>query len=197
MSTATLPQDARAAEAHALLVEQLRALTSSEQWLSMLEMSRRFHTYSARNVLLLMVQGAQGRVAGYRTWQTIPDEGGGNCQVRKGAKAMTILAPVTRSIEHTDEVTSETTSRRALVGFKAVRVFDETALVSPPATAEVVPQLLTGNTAERLYDTLAGQVREAGFQNRQPFAQRQRLVRKREGDVVEPRVHLLPNGLVD
>ena len=42
-------------------------------------------------------------------------------------------------------------------------MFDETALVSPPATAEVVPQLLTGNTAERLYDTLAGQVREAGF----------------------------------
>jgi IrrE N-terminal-like domain/N-terminal domain of anti-restriction factor ArdC len=163
MSTATLPQDARVAEAHALLVDQLRALTSSEQWLSMLEMSRRFHTYSARNVLLLMVQGAHGRVAGYRTWQTIPAEAGGNCQVRKGAKAMTILAPVTRSIEHKDEVTSETTSRRALVGFKAVRVFDETALVSPPAPAEVVPQLLTGNTAEHLYDTLAGQVREAGF----------------------------------
>ena len=163
MSPATLPQDARAAEAHALLMDQLRALTSSEQWLSMLEMSRRFHSYSARNVLLLMVQGAQGRVAGYRTWQTIPAEVGGNCQVRKGAKAMTILAPVTRSVEHTDEVTRETTSRRALVGFKAVRVFDETALVSPPAPVEVAPQLLTGNAAHHLYDTLADQVREAGF----------------------------------
>jgi len=163
MSTATLPQDARAAEAHALLVDQLRALTSSEQWLAMLEMSQRFHTYSARNVLLLMVQGAQGRVAGYRTWQTIPAEAGGNCQVRKGAKSMTILAPVTRSIAHTDEVTHETTSHRAVVGFKAVRVFDETALISPPAPAEVLPELLTGNTAQPLYDTLAHQVRTAGF----------------------------------
>lgn len=158
-----MPQDARAAEAHALLVDRLRALTSSEQWLAMLEMSRRFHTYSARNVLLLMVQGAQGRVAGYRTWQTIPAEAGGTCQVRKGAKAMTILAPVTRSTVDLDEATGERKTRRVLVGFKAVRVFDETALVSPPATETVVPELLKGTAAEEVYDSLAAQVRKAGL----------------------------------
>jgi hypothetical protein len=159
-----MPQDARAAEAHALLVDRLRALTSSEQWLAMLEMSRRFHSYSARNVLLLMVQGAQGRVAGYRTWQTIPAEGGDTCQVRKGARAMTILAPVTRSTVEIDESTGERKTRRVLVGFKAVRVFDETALVSPPADETVVPELLKGTAAQEVYDSLAVQVRKAGFQ---------------------------------
>src|SRR5438445_6343161 len=109
-----MPQDARAAEAHALLVDRLRALTSSEQWLAMLESSRRFHTYSARNVLLLMAQGAQGRVAGYRTWQTIPAQDGGTCQVRKGARALTVLAPITRDIEHADETTGERVTRRVL-----------------------------------------------------------------------------------
>ena len=50
---------------------------------------------------------------------------------------------------------------------------------------------------ERRRNHADGQVREAGFQNRQPVAQRQRLARKREREVVEPRIHLLPNGLMD
>jgi len=156
-------RDERAAHAHELLLERLRALTTSDEWLTMLETSRRFHTYSARNVLLLLAQGAQGRVAGYRTWQTIPAQDGGTCQVRKGARALTVLAPITRDRDELNEATGQQTTRRVLVGFKAVRVFDEAALVAPPAEPQVMPELLRGESPEHLWAALAQQVRAAGF----------------------------------
>jgi hypothetical protein len=156
-------RDERTAHAHELLLERLRALTTSDQWLTMLELSRRFHTYSARNVLLLVAQGAEGRVAGYRTWQTIPAQDGGTCQVRKGAQSLTVLAPVTRQREETDAATGEKTKRRVLVGFKGVRVFDEAALVAPPAAPEVMPELLHGESPQHIWQSLAEQVRAAGF----------------------------------
>jgi hypothetical protein len=156
-------RDERTAQAHELLLERLRALTTSDQWLSMLELSRRFHTYSTRNVLLLLAQGAQGRVAGYRTWQTIPAEDGNNCQVRKGARALTVLAPITRQRNETDPTTGDATSRKVLVGFKGVRVFDEAALVTPPAAPQVLPELLHGESPQQLWTALADQVCTAGF----------------------------------
>jgi len=157
------PRDERTAHAHELLLERLRALTTSDQWLTMLELSRRFHTYSARNVLLLLAQGAEGRVAGYRTWQTIPAQDGGTCQVRKGAQSLTVLAPITRQRDDTDTATGEKTKRRVLVGFKGVRVFDERSLVAPPATPEVMPELLHGESPQQIWYALAEQVRAAGF----------------------------------
>ena len=42
-----------------------------------------------------------------------------------------------------------------------------------------------------------GQVAQARFQNRQPLAQRQRFGGKGAGHVVQPGVHLLPDGGVD
>ncbi len=81
-------------EAHQLLVDGVAALVSGEQWQAMLEATARFHSYSPNNVLLLMLQGAEGRVAGYRTWQRIPARDGGMCQVAKGARALRILAPM-------------------------------------------------------------------------------------------------------
>ncbi|MGH9025353.1 MAG: ArdC-like ssDNA-binding domain-containing protein, partial [Acidimicrobiia bacterium] len=139
-------------EAHELLAAQVARLATSDEWLAMLDMTRRFHTYSARNVMLLIAQGAEGRVAGYRTWQTIPDRDGGRCQVRKGAKAHRILAPVHRSVSVEDPDTGENVTRRVLARFKIVHVFDESALVAPPAEPEVaMPQLLRGAAPERLY----------------------------------------------
>jgi hypothetical protein len=156
-------RDERTAHAHELLLERLRALTTSDQWLTMLELSRRFHTHSARNVLLLLAQGAEGRVAGYRTWQTIPAQDGGTCQVRKGAQSLTVLAPITRQRDEIDTATGDKTKRRVLVGFKGVRVFDETSLVAPPATPEVMPELLHGESPQHVWHALAEQVSAAGF----------------------------------
>ncbi|MGH8982558.1 MAG: ArdC-like ssDNA-binding domain-containing protein [Acidimicrobiia bacterium] len=151
-------------QAHELLAAQVTRLTSSDEWLAMLDLTRRFHTYSARNVLLLAAQGAQGRVAGYRTWQTIPDRDGGHCQVRRGAKALRILAPIQRSVTVDDPDTGERVTRRVVARFKIVHVFDEAALVRPPAEPDIpAPELLRGTAPERLFDGLSDQVHAAGF----------------------------------
>lgn len=148
-------------EAHQLLVDGVAALVSGEQWQAMLEASARFHSYSPNNVMLLMLQGAEGRVAGYRTWQHVPAEDGGTCQVAKGAKALRILAPMvgrSRAAEEGDEP-----GARRLFGFRVVSVFDQTQLVSPPAIEEVAPTLLEGHGPVGVYDALAAQVEAAGF----------------------------------
>lgn len=151
-------------QAHELLAAEVSRLTTSDQWLAMLDMSRRFHSYSARNVLLLVAQGADGRVAGYRTWQTIAGREGDNCQVRRGAKALHILAPVHRRVTVEDPDTGERITRRVLARFKVVHVFDEAALVRPPAEPDVPkPELLRGTAPDRLFEGLAAQVGAADF----------------------------------
>lgn len=152
-----------ASEAHELLMSQLARLTTGPDWQAMLDMAARFHTYSARNVMLLAAQGARGRVAGYRTWQTIPAHDGGHCQVQRGAKHLKILAPVTRTAATIDETTGEEEKHRVLVRFKVVRVFDEAALVSPPADPVSSPELLAGQAPGRLVEALETQIQGAGY----------------------------------
>ena len=50
---------------------------------------------------------------------------------------------------------------------------------------------------ERGWNYADGQAPQARFQNRQPFAQRQRLAGKRQRDVFEPRLHLRPHRRVN
>lgn len=152
-------------EAHRLLVDGVAALVSGEEWRAMLEASARFHSYSPNNVLLLMLQGAQGRVAGYRTWQRIPAQDGGMCQVAKGARGLHILAPMVgrRPAANQDEPPEAKRAATRLYGFRVVSVFDQTQLVSPPAIEEVAPSLLEGHGPAGVYEALAAQVRAAGF----------------------------------
>ena len=159
-------------EAQQLLVDGVAALVSGEHWRAMLEATARFHSYSPNNVLLLMLQGAEGRVAGYRTWQRIPARDGGMCQVAKGVRGLRILAPmVGRSTAADDGDKREplaTPEReppaKRLYGFRVVSVFDESQLVSPPAIEEVAPTLLEGHGRAGVYDALAAQVVAAGFE---------------------------------
>jgi hypothetical protein len=53
--------------------------------------------------------------------------------------------------------------RRVVVGFKVVRVFDEAALVRPPADPDVAPTRLAGQAPEQLIDGLEHQIAGAGF----------------------------------
>ena len=153
-------------EAHQLLVDGIAALVSGEQWRAMLEASARFHSYSPNNVLLLMLQGAEGRVAGYRTWQRIPAQDGGMCQVAKGAQGLHILAPMVGRSPAADDDEAPEAKRAAkrLYGFRVVSVFDQTQLVSPPAIEEVAPSLLEGHGPAGVYEALAAQVRAADFE---------------------------------
>ena len=150
---------------HAQLEEQLSALSSSDEWLDYLATARRFHRYSPNNQLLLALQGAEGHVASYNTWQTIPAAGGGACQVAAGEKGLTILAPMTSRTVEVDNHTGEETTVRRLRGFRTVKVFHQGQLVSPPAIGEqVLPELLTGeNRWQHVWAAVSGRLTGDGF----------------------------------
>jgi hypothetical protein len=153
-------------EAHHMLVAAVEQLASSEDWLAVLETSRRLPSYSPRNCLLLAAQGARGVVMGYQAWRRMPTRDGGHCQVKRGATSLKILAPVTKTCLERDEKTGEERKAARLVGFRVASVFDETALVAPPMLPDPTglrPALLDGDPPERLWDALAAQVAAAGY----------------------------------
>jgi hypothetical protein len=80
----------RLKELHQQLTGQVEALINGEQWRPMLRAAARFHTYSWRNVLLILSQRPEEtRVAGHRTWQSL------GRQVRRGDHGIAVLAPAT------------------------------------------------------------------------------------------------------
>jgi antirestriction protein ArdC len=108
-----------ATERHADLLVQLSegitALTTSEEWIRYLNVQSRFHRYSFGNVVLIAAQlpGAS-RVAGFRAWLKL------GRSVRKGEKAIWILAPMARKKANEDDAGPD----RVIAGFKYVPVFD-------------------------------------------------------------------------
>jgi len=168
-------RERRLAEAHNLLVTAVGRLASTQDWLTMLDVSSRLPNYSANNCLLLMVQGAEGMVMGYHAWRRVPARGGGYCQVRRGAKGLAILAPVTRTVGgqatpepggiagRGDEPDGAAPKVRRLVGFRVAHVFDQRALVSPPELPDVRPRMLQGQSPAQLWKALAGEVATAGY----------------------------------
>jgi antirestriction protein ArdC len=100
------------------LTEGIAELGSQESWTKWLDAQRVFHKYSFNNGLLIARQCPQAtRVAGFQAWRQL-----GRC-VRKGEKAIRILAPVTRRDEVTGD-NGEPQKVASLVGFRAAAVFD-------------------------------------------------------------------------
>lgn len=165
-----LSEEERAARmdaAHQALVDAVETIASSDDWMAMLQTARRLPSYSPRNCLLLASQGAEGMVMGYQAWKQIPATDGGTCQVARGAKGLKVLAPVTRSVTDADPVTGQEVKGSRVVGFRLISVFDETALVSPPdipGQELLTPIVLDGDAPARLWEALAAQVEEAGYQ---------------------------------
>src|SRR5579875_1488346 len=79
------------------LTEGIKHLTTSAEWQRWLTIQSRFHRYSFNNTLLIQLQHPDAtRVAGFRAWQQM------GRQVRKGEKAIWILAPVTKKADQVD-----------------------------------------------------------------------------------------------
>ena len=96
----------------------LAQLLESGDWKNYLLTQSKFHRYSFRNILLVLFQKPNAsRLAGYRTWQEL------GRQVKKGEKAIQILAPLKRKLEQVNEQ-GETEIDYAIAGFKTVSVFD-------------------------------------------------------------------------
>src|SRR5689334_18060208 len=103
-------------DARALLESAVEQMANSENFEAWLRARAAFHDYSWGNVALIVSQRPTAtRVAGYRTWQTQFGR-----QVRKGERAIKILAPCVRKVE--DRQTGEQVRR--VVAFRAVNVFD-------------------------------------------------------------------------
>lgn len=97
------------------LTAGIEELTRSERWTEWLTVQRRFHRYSFCNTLLITMQCPDARrVAGFKTWLSL------GRSVRKGERAIWILAPSMRKIQ--DDETKE--ARSVLTGFYPVPVFD-------------------------------------------------------------------------
>ena len=144
----------RLTEAHDRLVAAVEALTSGEDWQRFLAVARRFHAYSANNVLLILAQRPDAtRVAGYRAWREL------GRHVRRGERGIAILAPCTYRAQDDD---TDDEARTVLHGFRVVHVFDVTQtegddLPEPPIA------VLGGDDPRLLRHRLAALVRAEGY----------------------------------
>lgn len=85
-----------------------------EEFQKMLDAMVKFHTYSLFNQMILAFHGCS-QVAGFRKWQEL------GRTVKKGGKAVWILAPWFKKLEKEDEEEKE---EKVISGFFSVPVFD-------------------------------------------------------------------------
>jgi len=135
------------------LTNGIAQLTSSETWTTWLRVQARFHRYSFSNALLIALQhSAATRVAGFQAWRRL------GRAVRRGERAIWILAPVTRRVA-ADDTTDDAV--RAVVGFRPVPVFAEEQTDGSP-----LPEICTrlrGDEPEGAYGRLVQVAQSLGF----------------------------------
>ena len=95
------------------LADGVAELVTTESWQAFLDVQAKFHDYSPNNCMLIAMQMPTAtRVAGYKTWQKL------GRQVRKGEKAIHILAPRTYTKAKADG------AEEIKLYFRGVCVFD-------------------------------------------------------------------------
>jgi antirestriction protein ArdC len=161
----------------AVLTDKLHAsvtdLTSSDNWTRMLGTVAKFHRYSARNILLLLIQAEERdteitRVAGYRTWQTL------GRQVRRGEKSYDVLAPIRRRLSSEEAAEHAAAGHPAyeldgrpimlVRGFRIEHVFDisQTDGEQLPTMPDV--PYLVGDGPAGLWEAVSNLFTRAGFE---------------------------------
>jgi hypothetical protein len=120
--------------------EAIASIHNSNRWVEWLRFCASFHDYSLNNQILISLQCPDAtRVAGYRKWQEM------GRQVRKGEKAIEILAPCTRKrkVQTNSPDGPIEEEKRFVVGFRPVSVFDITQTDDagggePPSICDIV-----------------------------------------------------------
>ena len=111
--TSPKSRDSKTSKAAKLLAENVARLMNSDTFKAALKFKARFHRYSFNNCFLIQLQCPEATyVAGYKRWQSL------SRQVRKGEKAISILAPIIKTVEEEGEAV------KRLVGFKTASVFE-------------------------------------------------------------------------
>src|SRR3569623_1948430 len=115
--TCSEDREARLAQLHTRLAEQVRALAPGADWARWLAVAARFQTYSVNNTLLIMAQRPDAtRVAGYHAWQAL------GRHVDKGQRGFAILAPIFRRAEPGREEGDDESTRSRVVGYRPTYV---------------------------------------------------------------------------
>lgn len=170
-------REQKLAALHVLLTAGIERLTSSDEWIAWLRVASRFHSYSFNNTLLIHSQRPDAtQVAGYQVWRQF------GRQVNKGEHGIQILAPVIRrydagtaeqsepgadavqAVTGGEQVTKEAAASLQVVGFRVAHVFDVGQTSGEPLPEPERPQLLVGEAPVRLWDQLAAQVEDRGFE---------------------------------
>lgn len=104
------------------LEEGVKQVYESESYKNVLTVMSKFHNYSAGNCILILMQFPTAtHVAGYKSWQT-----NFNRQVKKGEKAIKILAPSKRKFtkKEVDSSGNEIEKEIEYMSFYTTNVFD-------------------------------------------------------------------------
>ena len=131
------------------LEKAVEGIQDSNAFRSYLTAQARFHHYSWGNVLLILGQKNDAtRVAGYRTWQSL------DRQVKKGEKAIRIIAPAYYKKKERDEQTGEDVEKQVPF-FRSASVFDVSQTDGAPLPEIPVP-VLDSEAGSELYVQLEG-----------------------------------------
>ena len=129
------------------LEQAVHGIQDSEAFRAYLTAQAKFHHYSWGNVLLIISQCPEAtRVAGYKTWQSM------GRQVKKGEKAIRIIAPAYYKRKERDEQTGEDIEQQVTF-FRGASVFDLSQTEGQPLPEVTVP-VLDSNAGEELYARL-------------------------------------------
>jgi hypothetical protein len=129
------------------LEQSVAAIQDSDTFRAYLTAQARFHNYSFGNVLLILAQKPEAtRVAGYRTWQSL------DRHVKRGEKAIRIIAPAYYKKKEWDEQTGEETLRQVTF-FRSASVFDYRQTEGEPLPEVPVP-VLDSDAGAELYARL-------------------------------------------
>ena len=155
-----LEREDRVAALRSEIDRAMSELSSPEGWHAFLESRAKFHTYSLNNACLIYWQKPDAtQVAGFNDWKHKHGR-----VVRRGERAIWILAPVTRKVDVENE-RGDTESATRVVGFRSVPVFDVSQTDGPPLPER--PRIDAGELAdvvpEGMVDELSSFVTSQGF----------------------------------
>jgi len=142
----------------------LRSMLSEDGWRHLLELrASPAHKYSLGNIAWLCAQAEQrnvplSEVRGYRAWESV------GRQVRRGEKALRVLAPLTVKVEPKPDAEAQAPEgepKVRVVGWRAVPVFDIAQTDGPPLP-EVADRLDAGDPTD-LAERIRGFLSERGW----------------------------------
>ncbi|HET9873182.1 MAG TPA: toprim domain-containing protein [Propionibacteriaceae bacterium] len=150
---------------HQQLTDAITKIETGEQWKAWLDFACRLHRYSFNNLILIWAQRPDATaVASYTTWKAL------NRQVRRGEKALRVMAPILRRAPVLDEAgrpalgpDGRPKQRQQITGFRPAPVFDVAQTEGPPLPEAPQPVLLAGQTPDGVWDALVGEVSQRGY----------------------------------